>query len=65
MLVLSRKIGESLVIDDQIVIRVLGTQTGRIRIGVEAPPDVNIRRAELPPRSEQPIEEPLVVDRCR
>jgi len=65
MLVLSRKIGESLVIDDQIVIRVLGTQTGRIRIGVEAPLDVNIRRAELPPRSGQPIEESLVVDRCR
>jgi carbon storage regulator len=47
MLVLSRKVGESLVIDGGIVLRVLSTQGGRIRLGVDAPATVSIRRSEL------------------
>ena len=47
MLVLSRKIGESLVIGDGIVVRVLSTDRGRVRIGLEAPANVAIRRSEL------------------
>jgi carbon storage regulator len=47
VLVLTRKVGERIVIDDTIVIEVLEAQTGRIRVGIQAPPDVKILRHEL------------------
>jgi len=47
MLVLSRKEGERLVVDDNIVITVVKVQGGGVRIGIEAPPEVAIKRAEL------------------
>lgn len=47
MLVLSRKEGERLVVDDNIVITIVKVQGGGVRIGIEAPPDVAIKRAEL------------------
>ena len=50
MLVLSRKIGESVLLDKgKISIYILGIEKGRIKIGIEAPDDVDIRRNELPP----------------
>jgi len=49
MLVLSRKVGESVVIDGGIVVRVLSVEGGRIRLGFEAPADVSVRRSELAP----------------
>jgi carbon storage regulator len=48
MLVLSRKIGEQLVIDNRIIVRVVQINGNRVRLGIEAPQDVNIRREELP-----------------
>ncbi len=47
MLVLSRRTQEELVIDDRIRIVVLGIQGQRVRLGIEAPSDVVIRRAEI------------------
>jgi carbon storage regulator len=47
MLVLSRKIQETIVIDRRISITVLRIQGSAVRIGVEAPADVRIIRAEL------------------
>jgi carbon storage regulator len=47
MLVLTRKIGERIVIADSIFIQVLEAKGQRIRLGVEAPPDVRIWREEL------------------
>jgi carbon storage regulator len=49
MLVLSRKIGESINIDGDIEVRVLDVRDGRVRLGFSAPSDVGIRRQELPP----------------
>ncbi|MCO6455630.1 MAG: carbon storage regulator [Pirellulaceae bacterium] len=49
MLVLTRKQDEAIVIDGQITIRVLQLRGNRIRLGIEAPPDVVIRRGELAP----------------
>ena len=49
MLVLSRKVGESVVIDGGIVVRVLAVTGGRIRLGVEAPAGAPVRRSELAP----------------
>jgi carbon storage regulator len=54
MLVLSRKESEELVISDRIRIRVLRISGGTIRLGIEAPKDVSVRRAELAAR--EPIE---------
>lgn len=47
MLVLTRKLGGELALNGQIRIRVLGTRTGSVRLGIEAPDDVTILRGEL------------------
>ena len=47
MLVLTRKEHERLVIDERIVITVVRVAGGAVRLGIEAPLDVPIRRAEL------------------
>ena len=47
MLILSRKLGESIVIGDDVVIRIVELRRSRIRIGIEAPDHVRIRRGEL------------------
>ena len=52
MLVLTRKIGESVVIGGQIVIKVLELNETRIRLGIEAPPQEAIWREELSDRHE-------------
>ncbi len=52
MLVLSRKIGERMVIGDTIVLTVLAVNGRRIRLGIEAPHDVAIWREELSPSQE-------------
>jgi carbon storage regulator len=47
MLVLSRKEGEKLVIDGNIVITINRITGHRVSIGIEAPPDVRVSRGEL------------------
>ena len=49
MLVLSRKEGESIIINENITIVVARIQGGKVRIGIEAPKDVPVRRQELHP----------------
>jgi carbon storage regulator len=47
MLVLTRKLGESIAIDDHIKIRVLQIKGKQVRLGVEAPRDTKIHREEV------------------
>lgn len=47
MLVLSRKISESLIIGHNITITILDIGRGQVRIGIDAPKDINIVRSEL------------------
>jgi len=47
MLVLTRKVGEGLIIGDEIRITVVEIKGGGIRIGIEAPPEVKIHRQEV------------------
>ena len=47
MLVLSRKPSESVVIDGDIRVTVVKISGNRVRLGIEAPPDVAIKRSEL------------------
>ena len=58
MLVLSRKPDETIVIGANILLRVLSIKGNAVRLGIEAPLEVPIRRAELAtgPRSHTPID---------
>ena len=47
MLVLTRKPGERIVIDEDITVTVLEVQGNRIRLGIEAPKEIPVMREEL------------------
>jgi len=47
MLVLGRRIGERLIIDDDISIIVLGIKGNNVRLGIDAPDDVAVHREEI------------------
>jgi carbon storage regulator len=49
MLVLTRKTNEEIVINGNIRVRVLGVHGGRIRLGIDAPAEIGVRRSELEP----------------
>lgn len=49
MLVLSRKLGEKIVIGDNIVVTVVKIDRNQIRLGIEAPCDVPVYREEIAP----------------
>lgn len=52
MLILTRRIGETIIIGNDIKVTVLGVKGGQVRIGVEAPNDVAVDREELRVRKE-------------
>lgn len=63
MLVLSRKVGEKLVIDGNITVEVVRIRGNRITLGFRAPADVKILRGELnPPTAKAQVDEPIVED---
>ena len=47
MLVLSRKKGEVIRIGEDVVITILESDTGRVKVGIKAPPEVKVLRGEL------------------
>lgn len=47
MLVLARKLNESIVVNDDITIRVISIDKGVVKIGIDAPRSVSIMRSEL------------------
>ena len=47
MLILTRRVGESLIIGDDIVINILGVKGNQIRIGVNAPKEISVHREEI------------------
>jgi carbon storage regulator len=52
MLVLSRRLDESIWIGDDVRLTILQIQNNRVRLGIDAPQNVAIRRSELPPIDE-------------
>jgi carbon storage regulator len=46
MLVLTRRIGENIIIGDDIIIRVLDIN-GQVKLGIEAPQDISVHRDEI------------------
>ena len=47
MLILTRRVGETLIIGDEVSVTVLAVKGNQIRIGVEAPKEVSIHREEI------------------
>jgi len=69
MLILTRRVGESLMIGDKVNVTVLGVKGNQVRIGVNAPKDVAVHREEIYQRIQQekaegrsrpPAEDPTV-----
>ena len=53
MLILTRRVGETLMIGDEVTVTVLGVKGNQVRIGVNAPRDVSVHREEIYDRIKQ------------
>lgn len=47
MLILTRRLNETLLIGDDVVVKVLGVKGNQVRIGISAPKDVAVHREEI------------------
>lgn len=51
MLILTRRVGETIVIGDDVTVTVLGVKGNQVRVGISAPKHVAVRREEIYERS--------------
>lgn len=57
MLILTRRVGETLMVGDDVTVTVLGVKRNQVRIGVNAPKDVAVHREEIYERIKHEQEE--------
>ncbi len=55
MLILTRKVGQSIIIDGDIVVKVLSDNHGQIKIGIDAPQEVPVHREEVYKRIKEEV----------
>jgi len=56
MLILTRKIGESLMVGDDVTVTVLEVNGGQVRIGIKAPRDIAVHREEVFDRIQEGVD---------
>ena len=56
MLILTRRVGETLMVGDDVTVTVLGVKGNQVRIGVNAPKDVAVHRKEIYQRIQKEME---------
>ncbi len=58
MLILSRRVGEAIMIGDDVMIKVLAIKSNQVRIGIEAPKDLPVNREEIHERIKRGLPPP-------
>ena len=58
MLILTRRVGETLMIGDEVQVTVLGVKGNQVRLGVNAPKEVAVHREEIYERIQRENDEP-------
>ena len=64
MLILTRRIGETIVIGDETNVTVLGVKGNQVRVGVDAPKDVSVHREEIQKKIELQRSQPENYGNC-